>query len=107
MRAILQTRYGGPEVLQLADLPDPLPARGEVVVRVAFASVNAADWHLMTGTPRLVRPVFGLLRPSGSMVTYCAKGNVRRLLEQVGFNVERLKGPPGKQHMLRATRTMA
>lgn len=45
-----------------------------------------------------------VLRPGGSLVTYCAKGSVRRTMQQVGFVVERLKGPPGKQHMLRATK---
>lgn len=46
----------------------------------------------------------GLLRPGGFLVTYSAKGTVRRALQQVGFSVERLTGPPGKQEMLRATK---
>jgi NADPH:quinone reductase-like Zn-dependent oxidoreductase len=41
--------FGGPEVLQYGDLPDPLPAAGEVVVDVHAASVNAADWKMRTG----------------------------------------------------------
>lgn len=45
-----------------------------------------------------------LLRPGGILVTYSAKGTVRRALQQVGFSVERLPGPPGKQEMLRATK---
>jgi ADP-ribose pyrophosphatase YjhB (NUDIX family) len=44
------------------------------------------------------------LRPGGWLVTYCAKGDVRRTLEAAGFQVERLPGPPGKREMLRATR---
>ena len=77
--------------------------RYDLVYFDAFApSVQPDMW-----TDAVFRRVHALLRPGGRMVTYCAKGNVRRLLEQVGFNVERLKGPPGKQHMLRATRTMA
>jgi len=42
------------------------------------------------------------LRPGGLLVTYCAKGAVRRTLQAAGFSVERLPGPPGKRHMLRA-----
>lgn len=44
------------------------------------------------------------LRPGGVLVTYCAKGIVRRTMEAAGFTVERLQGPPGKREMLRATK---
>lgn len=40
----------------------------------------------------------------GILVTYCAKGNVRRMMQQAGYTVERLPGPPGKREMLRATK---
>ena len=43
-----------------------------------------------------------MLKPEGVWVSYCAKGQVRRDLEKVGFSVERLEGPPGKREMLRA-----
>ena len=45
MRAIRIQQFGGPEVMELADLPDPDPAEGEVVVDVARAGVNFADTH--------------------------------------------------------------
>ena len=54
-RAVTQTRYGGPEVLRLLDQPPPAPGAGEVLVRVHAASVNARDWHVMRGEPRLAR----------------------------------------------------
>ena len=44
------------------------------------------------------------LRPGGTLVTYSAKGSVRRAMQEVGFLVERLPGPPGKREMLRATK---
>ena len=44
---------------------------------------------------------FNLLNEGGIFVTYCAKGEVRRNLQAVGFVVERLAGPPGKREMLR------
>lgn len=45
MRAIQQTRFGGPEVLELVELPDPVAAPGEVLVDVTFAGINFADTH--------------------------------------------------------------
>ena len=46
--------------------------------------------------------LYRALRPGGVLVTYCAKGEVRRALQRAGFTVERLPGPMGKKHMLRA-----
>jgi tRNA U34 5-methylaminomethyl-2-thiouridine-forming methyltransferase MnmC len=46
------------------------------------------------------------LRPGGILVTYCAKGDVRRTMQAAGFKVERLKGPPGKLEIMRATRPL-
>tara|TARA_Y100000991_G_scaffold207077_1_gene184763 strand:+ start:569 stop:1240 length:672 start_codon:yes stop_codon:yes gene_type:complete len=48
--------------------------------------------------------LFNLTSYNGVLVTYCAKGQVRRDLEKVGYFVERLEGPPGKREMLRATK---
>jgi tRNA U34 5-methylaminomethyl-2-thiouridine-forming methyltransferase MnmC len=42
--------------------------------------------------------------PEAILMTYCAKGNVRRMLQRVGFRVERLSGPPGKREILRAVK---
>jgi len=49
MKAIYFRRFGGPEVLDYGDLPDPAPAPGEVVVDIHAASVNAADWKMRGG----------------------------------------------------------
>lgn len=46
--------------------------------------------------------MFAALKPNGVLVTYSAKGEVRRTMQRVGFTVERLPGPPGKREMLRA-----
>jgi tRNA U34 5-methylaminomethyl-2-thiouridine-forming methyltransferase MnmC len=47
------------------------------------------------------------LKVNGVLVTYSAKGSVRRAMQEVGFSVERLDGPPGKREMLRATKHSA
>ena len=44
MRAMIIEQTGGPETLQLADVPTPTPGPGQVLLRVAFAGVNPADW---------------------------------------------------------------
>lgn len=49
--------------------------------------------------------MYTALRENGVLVTYAAKGSVRRAMQAVGFVVERLPGPPGKREMLRATKT--
>lgn len=49
MKAVYLERFGGPEVLQYGDLPDPVAGPGEVVIDVAAASVNAADWKFRSG----------------------------------------------------------
>ena len=45
-----------------------------------------------------------ILKQGGVLVTYCAKGEVRRTMQKLGFKMERLPGPPGKREMLRATK---
>ena len=63
MKAIIQTRYGAPEVLRLAEVEAPIPKDDEVLVRVRAAAVNIGDWHLMRGIPYVVRLGLGLRRP--------------------------------------------
>jgi tRNA U34 5-methylaminomethyl-2-thiouridine-forming methyltransferase MnmC len=55
-------------------------------------------------TEAIFQKMFGALRLGGYLVTYSAKGSVRRSMQKAGFVVERLPGPPGKREMLRAHR---
>ena len=63
MEAIVAGRYGGVEVLSIAEVATPRPGRGEVLVQVESSSVNALDWHYLTGTPYFIRLISGLRRP--------------------------------------------
>ena len=66
----------------------------------AFGAQNQPElW-----TEEIFEKMFQAIRPDGILVTYCAKGSVRRAMQSVGFMVERLPGPPGKREMLRATK---
>jgi NADPH:quinone reductase-like Zn-dependent oxidoreductase len=60
MKAIVQDRYGSPDSLELREVDTPVPARNEVLVQVRAAAVNAYDWHVMRGDPRLARLAIGL-----------------------------------------------
>ncbi|MCE3296171.1 MAG: hypothetical protein K0R65_1885 [Crocinitomicaceae bacterium] len=53
-------------------------------------------------TEALFAKIYAALKPGGILVTYCAKGQVKRDLKSAGFNVETLDGPPGKREMIRA-----
>ncbi|TXK75968.1 tRNA (5-methylaminomethyl-2-thiouridine)(34)-methyltransferase MnmD [Mesonia sp. K4-1] len=52
----------------------------------------------------IFKKMYEALKNQGVLVTYSAKGSVRRAMQEVGFTVERLEGPPGKREMLRATK---
>ena len=52
-------------------------------------------------TEEIFKIMFDSLKDKGILVTYSAKGSVRRAMQDVGFLVERLSGPPGKREMLR------
>jgi NADPH:quinone reductase-like Zn-dependent oxidoreductase len=66
MRAIVQDVYGLPDVLALGEFDQPVVNDDDVLVRVHASSVNALEWHLLTGVPYLVRPQAGLWTPKGS-----------------------------------------
>ena len=76
MKAVYIERFGGPEVLTYGDLRDPLPAADEVLIDVAAASVNAADWKQRLGSyadldfPHILgRDVSGAVAGIGAEVT--------------------------------------
>lgn len=62
MQAIVQTGYGGPERFELQEVAMPAIGDDGVLVRVEASSVNAGDWRIMRGRPRLARPMMGGLR---------------------------------------------
>lgn len=63
MRAATRTRYGGPDVIRLADVPDPVPAPDELLVRVHATTVNRTDCAYRSGHPWVNRLVCGWPRP--------------------------------------------
>ena len=63
MKAITRTTYGSPEVLQLKDIPKPLPKDDEVLIRVYVTTINRTDCGILTGKPYIIRAFTGLSKP--------------------------------------------
>lgn len=63
MRAVVRHEYGDTSVLRVEEIDEPEAEPGTVVVEVAAAGVNMAEWHMMSGEPTMMRLVTGLRRP--------------------------------------------
>lgn len=91
MQAAVQERYGPPEVVRLTEIDRPVPADGEVLVRVRAASVNRADLDGLGPRPGFVRLFVGLRAPRNHRVGIDVAG----VVEGVGPNVSRFQ--PGDE----------
>lgn len=82
-------------------LSTKLPCRIDLVYFDAFAPEKQPElWD-----EKIFRRIYDAMNPRGILVTYCAKGCIRRMLNNIGFQTERLPGPPaGKREVLRATK---
>ena len=65
------------------------------------AAAALPGWRPDLWTQEVFERMRAMLRKGGLLVTYCAKGEVRRRMQRAGFETERLEGPPGKREMLR------
>jgi NADPH:quinone reductase-like Zn-dependent oxidoreductase len=90
MKAIVQNRYGSPDVLKLAEVKKPAPGENEVLVRIHAASVNGSDWEGLRGKPLYAR-FAGLLAPRNKILGSDIAGRV----ESVGKNVTQFR--PGDE----------
>ena len=68
MRAILWTKYGSPDVLQLQEVEKPVPKDNEVLIKVFATSVTIGDIKIRKADPFLVRFYFGLLKPKSPKI---------------------------------------
>jgi NADPH:quinone reductase-like Zn-dependent oxidoreductase len=85
MKAALATRYGPPEVVQVMEVPAPVPEAGELLVRVRAATVNRTDCGVRAGHPWLIRVFSGITRPKRAILGNEFAGEV----EAVGDDVRR------------------
>jgi NADPH:quinone reductase-like Zn-dependent oxidoreductase len=93
MKAIVQERFGPPDILQLVDADRPGVGADQVLVRVHAAALNPYDWHMMRGDPYVARLLggVGLTRPKSRVAGIDAAGQV----EAVGADVHGLQ--PGDE----------
>ncbi len=88
MKAVVFEKYGGPEVLELKDIPKPRPGKGEVLIKMKAASINDWDWQALRGIPLANRTHFGLFRPSRIKVLGC---DIAGVVESVGPGTSRFR----------------
>ncbi len=92
MKAVVYTKYGSPDVLELKEVEKPIPKDDEVLIKVHAAAANYADWALLRGKPFMVRlMVGGLLKPKNKILGIDIAGRV----EAVGRNVKQFQ--PGDE----------
>jgi NADPH:quinone reductase-like Zn-dependent oxidoreductase len=91
MKAILYTKYGPPEALQLTDVDEPAPTEKQVLVKVHAASANALEWRPFTMSPIIIRLMGGLRKPRDPNMGVDVAGTV----EAVGSGVTEFK--PGDE----------
>lgn len=84
MKTIVQEKYGPPEVLRQAEAETPVPADGEILIRIHAAGVNFSDWGFVRGKPFLARLWSGFLKPRKPMLGADIAGEI----EDVGTGVK-------------------
>lgn len=93
MKAIVFTRYGPPDVLELKEVPKPTPKDDELLIRVHASSINSWDWELLNGIPFINRLMYGLLKPKPGKQILGA--DIAGTVEAVGRHVKRFQ--PGDE----------
>jgi NADPH:quinone reductase-like Zn-dependent oxidoreductase len=88
-KAIVFTRYGSPEGLELMDVPRPEPIANELLVRVHASSINSWDWEYLNGIPFVNRLMFGLFKPKRGKQRLGA--DIAGTVEAVGPEVTRFR----------------
>jgi NADPH:quinone reductase-like Zn-dependent oxidoreductase len=88
MKAIVQNRYGSPDVLELREVDEPAVDDHEMLVRVRAASVHADVWHVMRGVPYVLRIMGAGVRAPKNLVPGT---DLAGRVESVGRNVTRFR----------------
>ena len=87
MKAIVQERYGSPDVLRFEDRETPVPKGDEVLVRIKATALNAADWRILRADPSLVRLSLGFRRPKSPI----PGSDIAGVVEAVGPEARRCR----------------
>jgi len=91
MKAALFKRYGSPDVIEITEVPKPVPKDDEVLIRVHAAGLNPLDWRILKGEPAMMRMMFGWPQPKDPRIGRDVSG----VVEAVGAKVTRFQ--PGEE----------
>lgn len=85
MKAIVYTKYGSTDVLELKEIEKPSPKDNEVLIKIRAASINSWDWDMLTGKPLEYRLFSGILKPTKTNILGC---DISGRIESVGRNIK-------------------
>lgn len=111
-RMLHETAYGNPQSLTEHFVLEKIEATLEETdfsketIDLIFYDAFGPRVQPHLWTLEIFQKLYSWLSPGGMLVTYCAKGQVKRDLKEAGFKVEALPGPPGKREMTRAIKSL-
>ena len=92
MKAIVLTKYGSADFLQLQEVRKPIQKDNQVLIKVIVASVNSWDWEMLIAKPFVNRLMAGLIKPTRIKILGC---DIAGRVEAVGINVKQFQ--PGDE----------
>ncbi|MGM0579959.1 MAG: NAD(P)-dependent alcohol dehydrogenase [Bacteroidota bacterium] len=87
MKAIFCSHYTSPEKLEIKEVPTPIPAKHEVLVKIHATAINDYDWSMVRGKPYLYRLLYGITKPKRPIAGMELSG----LIEDIGEGITQFK----------------
>jgi len=85
MRAIVNAKYGSPDIFEIKEVVKPIPIDNEVFVKIHASTVTPADWRYRKGDPFWARIVFGLFKPKNNILGAELSGEIEAIGKKVNL----------------------